>query len=770
MTIHPLPLPSRARSLKDELAEATEHGYAVSEVVEETVHQPLRFTVDLALSETNRRRLRYAYVRRHEHLAALLEWLSTSTLFGFDIETNGLDPWKDGIATLQFGQIGHSSGIDAWVLDVRAFSREELDPVFAVLESREHAKLGQNIRFEYRFLRAHYGIRIRRLADTQIAEMIIRAGLLSPKGDTARGVDRSAYRLCSMNALMKRYAKLEIDKDKDLRTSFFATPVGQHSVRQIIYAASDVIYPFVIAQAQRQLIEDRGLQGIVKVEMELIPVLGELEHVGVRVDKTQWRALWQEALGARAEAEAALDELIRPCTLQADLFDTDTVKARPLYPKASRPLNYSSSDQVKWAIKAYCDATQWPLPVVIDKKEARELKMRYGASWLQKQAEQGRSVNLDDLPDWLIPEGEVCLLTEADKGTLVLRKSRKQLPAEIVDLLMTYSKYDIRCDTFGNDWLLKNVNIKTGRVHTEVHQSVTNTGRLSTTPNLQNIPSDRRYRQCFIPADGKKFVICDYSQQEPRLLAQVSQDPVYLTTYANNDDLYLAVAEAMLGHRPDKHTPEGKLERKIFKIIVLAMAYRAGARKLRDQLTLGMADDIAAGRVEPPTLEYAREMHARFFQVHEKVLEYQNLCSAGADPRGAGVAKIWDDLAADLVTYVRAPCGRVRFFPSTSTNTYTEASNAPIQGGSATMIKAASGLIQRMIEDEGWVGKAVIINLVHDEIVAEVDDDIAQAFAPKMQALMVQAGRFYCPDVAIAAEFPEGSNGVVPYWAKEIAA
>ena len=84
------------------------------------------------------------------------------------------------------------------------------------------------------------------------------------------------------------------------------------------------------------------------------------------------------------------------------------------------------------------------------------------------------------------------------------------------------------------------------------------------------------------------------------------------------------------------------------------------------------------------------------------------------------------------------------------------------------MTKAAAGLIQKMIEDEGWVGQAMIVNLVHDEIVAEVHESIAEAFAPKMQALMVRAGRFYCPDVPIAAEYPEGSNGVVPYWAKEI--
>jgi len=86
------------------------------------------------------------------------------------------------------------------------------------------------------------------------------------------------------------------------------------------------------------------------------------------------------------------------------------------------------------------------------------------------------------------------------------------------------------------------------------------------------------------------------------------------------------------------------------------------------------------------------------------------------------------------------------------------------------MTKAAACLIQRLIDDRGWQDKAFVVNLVHDEIVCEVHDSIAQEFAPLMRELMEQAGRFYCPDVPVAAEFPEGSEGVVPYWTKEMAA
>jgi DNA polymerase I-like protein with 3'-5' exonuclease and polymerase domains len=762
----PLLTEVRAKQIED----LRRYGHELIDLTEADETLPLRFTINLQLTAKQpRKHVRYWYITRPCELIPTLEWARSRTILGLDLETSGLDPRRDKIATLQLGDLETTepSHPHAVVIDVRAFTAEQLVDVFAILEDRRYTKLGQNIGFEYKFLRHHYDVRCRKLADTQVAEMVVRCGLLAPKGGSAKkGQERAVYRHTSMAMLMGRYSEIEIDKDDELRLSFYKTPVGQHSLRQIIYAASDVIYPFVIAKAQRQLIEDRSLRGVIKVEMELIPVLQELTRRGMRVDKTKWRVLWQEAIKGRAEAEAKLDTLVKEFAPQRDLFDAQDVKIRPVFPKLNRPMNYSSSEQIRWVLKQVCEGRGWTHEVVIDQARLLALKALHGKDWLAQREEWGRPATVEDVPDWVIPENQYCVLTDADKKTLLLRMCRRQLPEDMVRLLIEYSRYDVRCDSFGNEWLLKNVLHDTGRVHTEVNQ-VLNTGRVSSQPNLQNIPNDQRYRECFIPEDGYSFVICDYSQQEPRLTAQVSKDPVYLTTYENNDDLYLAVAEAMLGRRPDRHTKEGKLERAIFKAVVLAMAYRSGARKLRDQLTLGLVEAIMAGDVPAPTFEYAAELHARFFEIHDKVLEYQQLCSNNADPRNKQAPKIWDDFAGDMVTYVRAPCGRLRLFPPDADNTYTEAANAPIQGGSATMTKAAAGLIQLEIDRRGWQDLATIVNLVHDEIVAEVHNSIAHEFAPIMKEIMERAGAFYCPDVKVVAEFPEGSDGIVPFWAKE---
>jgi DNA polymerase I-like protein with 3'-5' exonuclease and polymerase domains len=764
------PILSLTFDLDAQRADLAAHGHVCQRVEPAGDTTPLQLWLDLPLSTETRADVRYWYVTRPVELPAVLAWVLKHRVVALDLETSGLNALDAKIATLQLGVERPAEGDPhAVVLDVRCFTADDLAAIFAVIESRAVTKLGQNIRFEYRFLRAQYGVRARQLADTQVAEMVIRAGLLSPKGSApGKGEERSAYKLCSMWSLMDRYTGLDIDKDKDLRVSFYATPPGEHTLRQIAYAATDVVYPFVIAAAQRKLIEERGLRGVIKVEMDLIPVLGELEHQGIGIDRAAWRALYQEAISELAKTEQALDEFVRPLTHQVDLFDTDEHKARPLYPRLAKPVNYSSSEQIRWAIKGHCGQIGWEHQIVADTDELLRLKQGHGSEWVEAQASRGRKVSPEQIPDWVLPEDRFCILTDADKKSLQLRKARGQLPVDLVDLLIRYSKFDQRVSSFGIEWLRKNVRSDTGRVHTEVHQATTNTGRLSMSPNLQQIPGDPRYRACFRPAPGRSYVIADYSQQEPRLLAQLSKDPTYLRTYLDNDDLYLAVAEAMLGHRPDLSTPEGKLERQYFKAIVLSMAYRSGVPKLRDQLTLGMVDAIVAGHVPAPTMEDARKMHKRFFEVHERILEFQNACSDAADPKGKG-PKIWDQVAGGSVSWVRAPCGRLRFFPEDAKGTYTEGANAPIQGGSATMTKAAACLIQREIDDRGWQDQAFIVNMVHDEIVAEVDDAIAEEMAGVMRHCMEEAGKFYCPDVPVVAEFPKGSNGVVPYWMKEVA-
>jgi DNA polymerase-1 len=290
---------------------------------------------------------------------------------------------------------------------------------------------------------------------------------------------------------------------------------------------------------------------------------------------------------------------------------------------------------------------------------------------------------------------------------------------------------------------------------------------------LQNIPTTKNargvpvYRECFRPKAGYKYICCDFSQIEPRITAQESKDPIYIQTYQDGADLYIRSAEAMLGHEIDVTTPYGKLQRIIFKAVVLALAYRMGPWKLRDRLTLALEEDIAAGRIAPPTIEWARELRDRFFAVHAGLQEYQDRQSLLADPARSPRPKVYDDYAGAAVTYIKALCGRTRLFLPDAKNTYTEAANAPIQGHSATMVKYAAVLIQAALDADPRHIDMHGVNYVHDEIVYECPEAYAEEMALLVKAKMEEAGRRWVTLVPIVADFPSGTNGVLDRWLKE---
>lgn len=727
-----------------------------------TVPYERPLSIHVGVGEICRYSLRY--VTEESQLPEVVEWLKTLKAVGVDIETSDLVPRKGNIATLQLGQ-PMLPDARAYVIDVRCVSAKALRPVFDVLEDPNVVKVGQNLRFECSWLLHHYGVRLRNCQDTQVTEHVLRAGLFLAKEKQTQGRsgERAAYKWASMAKLCWRYLKQDIDKDHDLRTSFYSTAPGMHSERQLAYAAGDVVYPFYISKHQWEIVRERKLRNILKIENRMIPILSEAEVRGMPMDKAAWRELWQEAVSEASRLERELDAMARPVTVQADFFDNQQTHVRPIYPKKNAPLNYKSTEHKAWLIKEYCESVKWSREIVVTNKRANELREHYGRKWLNDAALRGRDVKPEMVPDYLIPESQFCLLLDTERRTLMLRMLRGQLPRELVKPLMDYSVYEKRISSFGIKFLEKHVD-EHGILRTEFHQAITDTGRLSSQPNTMNFPRDERYRKCFIAPKGYKLVILDESQVEPRISAHVSQDPTYLAAFLSHDDIYLRVAENMFGMRPDMSTKEGELMRQMAKIIVLALAYRLGVPKLRDQLTLGLADYIERGERHPPTIDETRDLWNKFFEACPGIKAFQEECSALTDPEKTVRPKLYDDFLKAEVTYVQAPCGRIRFFPPDAKDTYTTSPNAPIQGCSATLVKLAAVMMQEYI-DETKVD-AYIANMIHDEIVWVVEESKAEAFAVEAKIRMEAAGNSIITSVPILAEFPKNTNGVVDYWCK----
>ena len=242
-----------------------------------------------------------------------------------------------------------------------------------------------------------------------------------------------------------------------------------------------------------------------------------------------------------------------------------------------------------------------------------------------------------------------------------------------------------------------------GKIHTTYNQTVTATGRLSSSnPNLQNLPirseRGRFIREAVIPDDGCLFLSADYSQIELRLMAHFSQDEHMLTAFRSGQDIHAATA-ARIYHVPLEEVT--KDQRRNAKTANFGIIYGISA--------FGLAQQLDCSRTE------ARQLIDDYFAAFPRVISYIENQKRIARERG----------------YAETLFGRKRYLPDILSNNPTvrsfaerNAVNAPIQGTAADIIKMAMVSIHRRLQEEGL--KAQMIMQVHDELnfnvpAAEVD-------------------------------------------------
>ena len=247
------------------------------------------------------------------------------------------------------------------------------------------------------------------------------------------------------------------------------------------------------------------------------------------------------------------------------------------------------------------------------------------------------------------------------------------------------------------DSLINLVNPETGRVHTSYNQTITATGRLSSSdPNLQNIPirgeMGKKVRQAFIPEKGHELLSADYSQIELRLLAHLSGDPLLRQIFLEDRDIHMETARRVFGEAVELFPEE---MRRRAKIINFSIIYGTSAFSLAKELQTSTAE--------------AQRFIDRYFHEHQQVKEYLESVVNLARERG----------------YAETIFGRIRQIPelkSKDNNTYQAgrrmALNTPIQGSAADIIKLAMVNIYRQLKSAGL--KTRMILQVHDELVFEV--------------------------------------------------
>jgi len=276
------------------------------------------------------------------------------------------------------------------------------------------------------------------------------------------------------------------------------------------------------------------------------------------------------------------------------------------------------------------------------------------------------------------------------------------------------------------------VNPKTGRIHTRFNQTVTSTGRLSSSdPNLQNIPirSDlgKRIREAFVPDPGHLLVSADYNQIELRIMAHLSGDKTLLDSFKKDQDIHRRTAAELYGIPPEEVTPD---QRREAKVVNFGIAYGMSAYGLSQQLKIPR--------------EEAQKIHDAYFARYPGVKKYIERNLEEARKKG----------------YVVTCLGRKLRLPDINSknhnvraNAERSAINAPMQGTAADIIKDAMIRMQKFLDKEH--PKTRMILQVHDELLFETPEKDVLAVEKAVKKIMESEMKL---EVPITIDVGHGKN------------
>ncbi len=465
-------------------------------------------------------------------------------------------------------------------------------------------------------------------------------------------------RRASLATCISKYLGIELKKEA--RNAFIdRDPIANPLTdKEFQYAAADVVLLPDLFFQQSYYIEKDRLEKVTLLENGSLPVFAEMEVYGSLVDRSEWEVLLAEVKKRHSKLSIEIHKHFSDVVSQKNLFGLPS-------------FNLDSTAQLLVHLK----------------------KLGF------------------DLPD-------------TEEETVKKYKSKHPVFAMLVD----YRGYNTILKRYGEKFLSK-IHPTTGRIHANFNQLEADTGRASSSkPNLQQVPSYDEddpdsidFRSCFKARAGYKLVTADFSQQELRILADCSQDPVlckaYTTVDANGKDLdvHTYTASVVFNIPYDKINKKG-FERRTAKTLNFLLVYGGGAKTLAERL--GIEEDEAQKIIDDYFARYAK------------------------------IKKTLDKWANDTINkgYSETISGRKRWLPLPPQDhaefdkikgaIKRQGKNNPVQGGGADVTKQAMIYVYNAIKDAGY--DARILMVVHDEIVVEAREDQAEAVAKLLESNMIK--------------------------------
>mgnify|MGYP001248845930 FL=1 len=451
----------------------------------------------------------------------------TGRLLALDIETTGLDPFKDELLLIQLGTKSHTL-----VIDCRALG-EEINLLAPLLASDDFGKLGHNLSFDCYFLEVK-GLKVRGpLVDTFLASKVETAGEPEGFGKGKWGKGNS------LKAIAERWLGRTIEEKKELQESFIGLKPDQEITEEMLaYAANDVAILFELHEAAGKVTQEEEIFYVWQLECRALPAIVQMKVNGMKLDVPYYKALLEEESKFREDKKAEVISFMEQAGV-LEQYRCPLTQLLLVHPQ------YSGKGKGKTTGFNLASPTQLG-PVLVEMGIPLEAKVS------EKTGKTSYS---------------------CDKNVLAFHMADH----EILKLYTDYKKAATRTQMV--DKLIKLAEAAPdGRIHADYNQIV-RSGRMSSRePNAQNIPKEPRYRKGFIAEYQRVFVRADYSQLEVRLVAEVSNDEVLLGIYNRGEDVHTSTAMLMTGKPADQIQ---KSERSAAKAISFGAIYGCSARTLR---------------------------------------------------------------------------------------------------------------------------------------------------------------------------------------------
>jgi len=622
--------------------------------------------------------MNFTLIENQSYIVNFQNDLILTDIISLDTETTSLDELE---AVVRLLQVKINNKI--YIFDLKKLGYRYLEYIISLISDTNKLIIIQNARYDLQVIKNNTNIMLKNVHDTMIAEVMILNGI--------------GRRYFSLLYLVDKYCNITIDKSE--QESFVDNLEDDFTLEQLEYAANDVEYLEEIYHKQLDLIKESKQLEAYQIDMEFIPVVSDMMLNGILLDSSKW-------------------------------LDLDTQSAKKYEDVRKEVLDYFIKN-IDW--KKFNNLADVVAKIEIRKDEAgKSLITKKSKAMMELITDLSvsldfikRNINLNS-PSQLKNLLHLVGIEVESTNKKVLKELKDKFPILVSAIEM--GMYDKKDTSYGTKFL-EHIHPKTGRIHSDIHPFGALSGRTSSKePNMQNIPRESDYRECFVAPKGKKIIVVDYNQQEYRLAGDISGDEVIIEAYANGVDMHTSTATTVTRKSIAEIVKE---ERNLAKSVNFAILY--GSTEWGLSYNLGIP------------IEEARSMLESVREGYPTLTPFMNRFQDTVLDKGYSVTLTGrrryfrtKGLYIDKWEY-RKEIRAIR----------REGFNHLIQGSGADMLKMACNYIYY---NNPFGDKLKLILIVHDEIVAEVDNEIAEGSLDFIIGCMLNAESRFLKSISPAVD------------------